>query len=493
MELKHLPRRRRGLLGAAAVLLAVVSVAGPEPWAQEEDPVAAADRRILTEVAEHSEQMENLRYLTDTIGARLTGTEAMKRANEWTAERFRAYGLANVHLESWTIAHSWKRGTVRAGVVAPTQFTLAAEAAGWSPNTPGTVRGLLVYVKVEKVEDLEAYRGKLRGAIVITAKPRPRQRVEERPLHPRAPRPRRNFAALRKLRQERNAFFKEEGVAGLLRDSDKSFGLFNMSSAGRNYQPAALPTAFLSPESYDLLWRLQEKEEDVEVELTIEGCEFSQGPVEVYNTVAEIPGSEKPDEVVILGAHLDSWDLGTGATDNGTGSSVVLEAARVLQKLDLKPKRTIRFILFSGEEQGLHGSRAYVKAHEDEMEKISAVLVHDAGTGRVDTVALQGNAQVYDVVTKALAPLRRMIGLETLTLRSVGGSDHASFNRAGVPGFFCGQERASYRQTHHSQADTFDKVIREDLLNGAQVMAVFAYNIAQLDEMLPRRPSTGSE
>ena len=172
---------------------------------------------------------------------------------------------------------------------------------------------------------------------------------------------------------------------------------------------------------------------------------------------------------------------------------MVLEAARALQKLDLKPKRTIRFILFSGEEQGLHGSRAYVKAHEDEMEKISAVLVHDAGTGRVDTVALQGNAQVYGVVTRALAPLRRMIGLETPTLRSVGGSDHASFNRTGVPGFFCGQERASYRQTHHSQADTFDKVIREDLLNGAQVMAVFAYNIAQLDEMLPRRPSTGSE
>ena len=260
MELKHLSRRRRGLLGAAAVLLAVVSVAGPEPWAQEEDPVAAADRRILTEVAEHSEQMENLRYLTDIIGSRLTGTEAMKRANEWTAERFRAYGLANVHLESWTIAHSWKRGTVRASVVAPTQFTLAAEAAGWSPNTNGTVRGPLVYVKVEKVEDLEAYRGKLRGAIVITAKPRPRQRVEERPLHPRAPRPRRNFAALRKFWQERDTFFKEEGVAGWLRDSGKSFGLFNMSTAGRNYQPASLPTAFLSPESYDLLWRLQEKE-----------------------------------------------------------------------------------------------------------------------------------------------------------------------------------------------------------------------------------------
>lgn len=462
------------------------------PPTPTEDPLAAADRQILTEIADHSEQMQNLEYLTSRIGPRLTGSEELKRANEWTAERFRAYGLSNVHLESWTIAHSWRRGTARAHIVAPSAIRLAAEAAGWSPNTAGPVRGPLVYVKAEKKEDLEAYRGKLRGAIVITAEPRPRQRVEERPLQPRPPRPERDFATIRKFLQERAAFFRDEGVLGVLLDSDKSFGLFNMSTAGFDYQPALVPAAYLTPESYDLLWRLRQGQEPVEVELNISDCEFSAGPVEVYNTVAEIPGSEKPDEVVILGAHLDSWDLGTGATDDGTGVSVVLEAARVLRKLDLKPKRTIRFILFSGEEQGLNGSQAYVEAHKAELEKVSAMMVHDTGTGRVETLALQGNVQAYDALSKALAPLRQMIGLQDLRLLTMGGSDHASFGRAGVPAFFCQQERASYAQTHHSQADTFDKVIGDDLLNGAQVMAVFAYNVAQLEERLPRRPAPPS-
>jgi len=477
------------LLLAAALLATAVSLPGPRAQEPEEDALAAADRAILTEIAEHSEQMENLRYLTDRIGPRLTGSNALERANHWTAERFRDYGLANVRLESWTIPHSWQRGTARAAVVAPTRLSLEAQVAGWSPNTGGTVRGPLVYVKAEKTEDLEAYRGQLRGAIVIGSEPRPRQPLDERPLQPRPPRPEPDYAARRRFRQERDAFLKNEGAVAVLRDSDKSFGLFQMASAGVDFQPAPLPTAYLSPESYDLLWRLRQGDEPVEVELTIEGCVFSDGPVEVFNTVAEIPGTEKADEIVILGAHLDSWDLATGATDNGTGISVVLEAARALKKLDLKPRRAIRFILFSGEEQGLHGARAYVQAHKDELGQISAVLVHDGGTGRVDTIALQGNAQVYEVLKEALAPLRGMIGLEELNLRSINGSDHASFNRAGVPGFYCLQERVSYRQTHHSQADTFDKVIREDLLNGAQVLAVFAYNVAQLDHRLPRRES----
>ena len=471
------------------LLLAALALTGPRPLAQQDDPLAETNRRILAEVADHSEQLQNLEYLSDRIGPRLTGSDALKRANEWTAQRFRDYGLANVHLESWSIAHSWRRGWARARIVAPAEHRLAAEVAGWSPNTPGPVRGPLVYVKAEKKEDLEPYRGKLRGTIVITSEPQPRQRAEERPLQPRPPQPERDFAVLRRLAQEREDFFAQEGVVGLLRDSDKSFGLFNMSSVGRDYQPAKLPTAFLTPESYDLLWRLRKNEQPVTVELEIAGGEFSAGPVEVYNTVADIPGSEKPDEVVILGAHLDSWDLGSGATDNGTGSTVLLEAARVLRKLDLKPKRTLRFILFSGEEQGLNGSRAYVEAHKEEMARVSAVLVHDSGTGRVETIALQGNPQVYDIVGKIVRPLRQMIGLEELSLRSIGGSDHASFNRAGVPGFFCQQERATYNQTHHSQADTFDKAIREDLLNGAQVLAVFAYNVAQLDELLPRKPA----
>ncbi|MBI4466038.1 MAG: M20/M25/M40 family metallo-hydrolase [Acidobacteria bacterium] len=479
---------RNPLHAGALLFSAVLLLVGSGLLAQQEDPLAATDRQILTEIAEHSEQMANLEHLTDRIGPRLTGSPGMKRANEWTAERFRTYGLSNVHLEAWTIAHAWRRGTARARVLVPAEQALAAEAAGWSPNTPGPVRGRLLYVKAEKKEDLEGYRGKLRGAIVVTAEPQPRQRVQERPLVPRPPRPERDFAALRRFAQERDEFFKAEGVQAVLRDSDKSFGLFNMSAVGRDYQPAPLPTAFLTPESYDLLWRLRKNEQLVEVELDIAGSEFSPDPVEVYNTVAEIPGGEKPEEVVILGAHLDSWDLGTGATDNGTGVSVVLEVARALKKLDLKPKRTLRFILFSGEEQGLNGSRAYVEAHKEEMAKVSAVLVHDYGSGRVETIALQGNPQVYEVVSKIVAPLRQMIGFEELSLRSISGSDHASFNRVGVPGFFCQQERATYGQTHHSQGDTFDKIVREDLLNGAQVLAVFAYNVAQLEDMLPRRP-----
>jgi hypothetical protein len=274
-----------------------------------------------------------------------------------------------------------------------------------------------------------------------------------------------------------------------LRDSDKGMGLFAMTSAGISYQPAAVPTAFLTPESYDLLWRLRKDDQPVDVEVEISGCEFSDGPVEVFNTVAEIPGGEKADEVVVLAGHIDSWDLGTGATDNGTGVSVLLEAARALQKLGLKPKRTIRFILFSGEEQGLDGSRAYMDAHKEELPKISAALIHDYGTGRIETLSLSGNSQAYEMVWKALAPLRQMIGFEDFKLQAFPGSDHASFNRAGVPAFFCDQEAGTYRQTHHSQTDTFDKVIRDDLVNGAQVLAVFAYNLAQADEMVPRKPA----
>jgi len=474
----------------APLLLVFFSLSALPPHAQEpaESPQAAMDRPLLVEIATNSEQMETVRTLTDLNGPRLTGSPEGQCASQWTAERFRAYGLSNVHLEPWTIAHSWKRGTVAARVAAPASIRLIGEAAGWSPNTPGPVRGPLVYVKADKKEDLEPFRGKLRGAIVITTEPSSRQPVEERPLQPRPPRPEFDFEVRRRWAAERDAFFVAEGVQALLRDSNKSFGLFTMTSAGRNYQPALLPAAFLAPESYDLLWRLLERKEKVEMELNISGCEFSQGPVTVYNTVAELPGSDKSDEVVILGAHLDSWDLGTGATDNATGSSVVLEAARALTKLGLKPRRTIRFILFTGEEEGLDGSRAYVEAHKDELEKISAVLVHDGGTGRVETIALHGNPQVFDVLTKALEPLRQMINMKTLSLVRIAGSDHASFDRAGVPGFYCQQETATYSQTHLSQSDTFDKIIRDDLVNGAQVLAVFAYNVAQLDDLLPRKP-----
>jgi carboxypeptidase Q len=230
----------------------------------------------------------------------------------------------------------------------------------------------------------------------------------------------------------------------------------------------------------------------VRVELNIQNT-FTKKPVEVMNTVAEIRGTEKPDEVVILGAHIDSWDLGTGATDNGTGSMAVLEAARAMSRLGVKPRRTIRFVLFSGEEQGLNGSKAYTAAHKKELAKISGVLVHDTGTGRVLTIGLMHNYAVRETIDRVLFPIARSAGLFEPSLRSEGGSDHVPFDEAGVPAFWCIQDNLDYDRTHHSQADTFDRVRLDDLAQGAGVLAVWAYNTAQLPEMLPRKPAQKKE
>lgn len=477
-------RKARKILPLLLLLAALAAVAQFTPQAPTGDET---ERKILAEIKERSQLMDNLEYLTDVIGPRLTGTAKMKRANEWTLQRFKDYGLENAHLEAWTIGNAWERRTARGRILEPTEHPLTLAAMGWTPGTNGVIRGSVVYVKAQKMEDLEAYKGKLKGAIVITSEPRDR-----RPDTPAAgPAPAgppfdpRRMEEFRRFGRQRDEFFKNEGVAAVLRDSAKEHGLLNMGGAGgRDYQIAALPNATIASENYGLLFRLL-KRGRVEVEMEIQNT-IRPGPVEVYNTVAEIRGSEKPDEVVLLGAHLDSWDLGTGTTDNATGSSVVLEAARALKALDLKPKRTIRFILFSGEEQGLVGSREYVKAHKAELDKFSAILVHDTGTGRVNSIGLSGNYQVRETMDQVVAPLR-FIGLQELSMRRMGGTDHTSFDEAGVPGFYCIQDPAEYPKTHHTQSDTFDKARKDDLIQGAQVVAVWAYRVSQLPELLPRR------
>jgi carboxypeptidase Q len=459
---------------------------------------AAADAQILSEIRDHSEAMTNLEYLSDNIGPRVTGSAQLKQANDWTAEQMKKYGLVNVHLEPWTIAHSWTRGTAKARIVAPSEHPLTIASAGWAPGTPGIVRGPVVYVDAKTKEDLPKFRGKLKGAVVIyqepvsLSPPKPEDLNEEyvRPMQapaptkgqPPAPSP---FAALIEMARARNDFFKQEGVAAILRDSGKPHGLLNMTGVGgEKFEIGAVPSAFITGEGYRMIWRLL-KHGPVTVEIEIANT-ISEKPMDVYNTVGEITGSEKPDEVVILGAHLDSWDLGTGSTDNGTGSMAVLEAARALTKLGLKPKRTIRFVLFTGEEEGLVGSKRYVEVHKNDLAKISAVLVHDTGTGRVLALGLHDNYQDREIVDQVLAPLGELKLLEASMVRSFG-TDHASFNDAGVPGFFCIQNMAEYSKTHHSQSDTFDKIWKDDLNQGAQVLAAWAYNTAQLPNMLPRR------
>ncbi len=484
------------VISASVLVAARWGIAGPP--ANEADRIAAADAKILSEIHERSEVMQNLEYLSDSIGPRLTGSPQLKQANEWTRDMFQKYGLANAHLEPWTISHGWARETARAGIVSPAQHPLTIAAAGWSPSTPGAVRGPVVYFDAKKKEDFAKFHGKLKGAIVIYQEPQslspPRRNVPSpilRPMQapppaygePPAPSP---FAAEEEAANARTKFLKEEGVVAVLRDSNKPHGLLNMTDVSKEpFDIGEIPTAFVTGEGYRMIWRMM-KRGTVEVEIEMKNS-FTDKPVEVYNTVAEIRGSEKPEEVVILGAHLDSWDLGTGSTDNGTGSMAVLEAARALSKLGLKPKRTIRFVLFTGEEEGLVGSVKYVEAHKNELEKISAVLVHDTGTGRVLKLGLHDNYQDRELVDEVLAPLHELKLLEPSTARSFG-TDHASFDDVGVPGFFCIQDGAEYFQTHHSQSDTFDKVWKDDLNQGAQLLAAWAYNTAELPGMLPRRP-----
>jgi carboxypeptidase Q len=494
-------KKNRKAIGVAGFLLCVmVGRAWTARAANEEtNPVAAADAKILSEIRDHSELMDNLEYLSDEIGPRLTGSPELKRANEWTAEMFKKYGLTNVHLESYTIPHAWERGKASARIISPAAHPLTIASSAWAPNTRGKVRGQVIYFDAKKPEEFEKFKGKLKGAIVILQEPRPlsppkptdQNREIYHPLEeppppvgqPGLPDPYEKYLETAKKRAD---FFSREGVAAILRDANKPHALLNMTDGTNEpFQVGPQPTAFITGEGYRMIYRMLKKG-PVELEIEISNS-LSKKPVEVYNTVGEIRGTEKPDEVVILGAHLDSWDLGTGSTDNGTGSMAVLEAARTLAKLDLKPKRTIRFILFTGEEQGLIGSKEYVKAHKSELGKISGALMHDSGTGRVLTIGLHDNYQDLQIVGQIIAPLGELKLLEPTTAREYG-TDSLSFDEVGVPGFWCAQDVAEYFKTHHSQSDTFDKVWKDDINQGAQVLAAWAYSTAQLPEMLPRRP-----
>jgi carboxypeptidase Q len=450
--------------------------------------IKAVTQAILEEIDKRSELMANLEYLCDMIGPRLTGSPGLTKANQWTRDKFKQYGLANPRLESWTIEKAWTRGEAKGHVVVPVEQRLLLESAGWSPSTKGPQRGPVVHVKAQSADDLSPHKGKLKGAWVMLSEVsvQPSPKAPKTNLEGEMRRRIRDFTRLREFRPVLRKFLVAEGVAGILIDSNKEHGLVNMTTAASNFTQAELPEAFLTTESYGLIWRLL-KRGPVEIEIEMKNT-FSTGPVEVYNTVAEIPGSEKPDEVVIVGGHIDSWDLGTGATDNGTGIMAVLEAARALKAVGVKPKRTIRFVLFSGEEEGLHGSRAYVKSHEKELPKVSGVLVHDMGTGRVKSIGLQGRYDLREIMERVVEPFKEAANLDELSMRNMMGTDHLSFLPHSVPAFAVVQDEAEYRKTHHTESDTFDKVYPDEINQGAKVLAAWAYNVAMLPECLARNP-----
>lgn len=470
-----------------------ITLAIPCPLiAQEEKEVSSQDAQILSEISQHNELMTNLEYLSDLIGPRLTGSTQQMAASEWAEQKFRSYGLTNVHQETWTIAHAWVRGTAEAQLIAPISRRLAVASTGWSPSTDGEVEGPVVYVDAKSPSDLDRYRTKLTGAVLILEEPRvvlppyqnghPPVQFPLRPPYADSPK---QISPPDPFYEIRTKFFKAQGVRAVLRDSGNPYNLMRMSngSAG-DYAPGVIPTAYLSHEDYALIWRLL-KHGDVRLRLNLNNS-FSAGPAGTSNTVAEIRGSEKPDDVVILGAHIDSWDLASGSTDNGTGVVSILEAARALVKLNLAPKRTIRFVLFSGEEQGEVGSRLYVSQHKEELPNISAILVNDTGTGPIVTIGVHENYEDIEALHKILAPVASQLRLLEPKLSRTFGSDYASFNAVGVPGFSCIGDAPEYAETEHTQSDTFDKASEAGLVQSAQLMGAWAFNTAQYPTLLPR-------
>ncbi|HVL16251.1 MAG TPA: M20/M25/M40 family metallo-hydrolase [Gemmata sp.] len=520
----HPAFRARPCVSAAAFAALAFLVLPSAPAADRApEPRAAAstlDEAIIAEArSDRSEIMKNLQYLSDTIGGRLTGSKALEKANNWTADRMKDYGLENVRLEPWEIPMGWERGRATMRLVEPGGGRdLLIASAGWSPGTKGKVTGPVVIVNARTKDELQKFKGKLKDAIVLTRPPttvapvtdlrygpggapgkkdakKDGAKTDEVPKKGESKKDEQPVSFLQPPRGgvDITEFAKAEGVACICSDAGKPHGLLVTTGGWPTDRAAAearVPRVYMAHEHYAMLYRLAGDEKaTVRAEVEIVNT-FVPGPVTVYNTVGEVRGSEKPDEFVVVGAHLDSWELATGTTDNGTGSCVVLETARVvaaLAKEGNRPKRTIRFVLFTGEEQGLHGSRQYVQKHKAELDKHSAALVHDTGTGKVLGFGMQGRQSCMDVLAPQLESLKQVDGWTGLNIRNMGGTDHLPFNSAGVPGFACLQDMDEYRLTHHTQSDTFDKAKEPNLRQGVQVMAVTATRIANLPELLPRK------
>ncbi len=450
-----------------------------------------ADQRIYEEVKAHSELMKNLEYLTTSIGPRLTGSPQMQRASDWTLQRFKDYGI-DAHLETLEIPHGWTRGADTAEILSPIQRSVQIRSLGWSKATPGPVTATVVVMDAKSVEDLANYKGQIKDAIVVM-RPAEMPDASEVPdnAYDAVIRPRRGVqsdAAIHQYRQRRELLkaIAAEKPAAILLDSGKTDNLFNMTSLGE-YQPSAAPVAFLSHEEFLLVRRLAATA-PVKMTVNLAGT-FSPGPVPASITVAEIKGAELPDERVIIGGHLDSWDLGQGAVDNGTGAMAVLEAARALRSLGWKPKRTLTFILFTGEEQGSNGAKLYLKDHAAEIPKMDGLLVLDTGTGKVFSIALEDLYETAPLMSEIYRPLQSVFDMQPLSTRNFGSSDHEPFLDKGVPAYFCVQTPAHYGEAHHSQTDTFDKVIPGEINEGAALLAAWAWNVSEMPNALPHHPA----
>jgi hypothetical protein len=474
-------------VGGAATAVAQRRVGVPS----NDDLVA----RMIQEGTQRSHVDADLQYLLDVIGPRLTGSAEMRRANDWTRQKFLEYGADRAELEPWSFGIGWTRGPMTIRMLAPQHRELLGVSWAWSPGTKGPVAGDVVFMDARTQADFDRrFAGKLRGAWVMLGPAFPVVNAAAPPLtHADTARLDTLARALGPHTNDEVEFYNSripllahEGAAGAIHDGGKQFGLFTMSGSPAYISP--IPEIVIGNDTYSQLERLARRGERSRLEVDIKNT-FTRDTLEQWNTVAEIRGTEKPDEVVLLGAHLDSWDLATGGTDNGTGAIAVLEAARILKAAGVRPKRTVRFALFTGEEEGLFGSQEYASRHEKELDKFQAVLVLDNGTGRITAMALQGREELRDMWKAMLQPVA---GLGPLVVRSGNktGTDHLAFSPYGVPAFNYDQLTRGYDHTHHSQIDDYSHTVPSDIAQAATIMAVNAWQLADLDQLLPRGPKT---
>ena len=566
---------------SAALLLLLIFISSPVSLLAQQTQAPAPDpndpiQKIKDEGMNRSQVMQTLSYLSDVIGPRLTASPGMKRANEWTRDQLTRWGLQNAHLEAWgPFGRGWTLKRFSAQVIEPTAIPLIAYPKAWSPGLASPLTSDVVYFDAKTEADFEKFKGKLAGKIVLTAPLRevaahfeaPGTRLNEKDLLALAdaPEPRQGggrgnfgnnaaFRAAAELASAKLRFFQAENAAVLIDPGRGDGGTIFVQSAavpqpprdpntpapafGRGTPPydksapKVTPQVVVAVEHYNRIVRMLQAGEPVKMTVDL-SVAWQDADLMGYNTIAEIPGTDLKDEIVMLGGHMDSWHSGTGATDNAAGCAVAMEAVRILQSLGFKPRRTIRIALWSGEEQGLLGSRAYVAEHfgslqtpatsaapvpgspnngmgggngngngtapagpilikKPEYDNLSGYFNLDNGTGKIRGVYLQGNESIRSLFRQWLAPFRDM-GATTLTISNTGGTDHLSFDGIGLPGFQFIQDEIEYdTRTHHSNQDVFDRIQADDMKQAATIMAAFVYQTAMRDEKLPRKAAPGS-
>jgi hypothetical protein len=499
------------------LLISCLLIAGISGSVFAQEPVdQAAMQKIRDEGMNHSKVMETAFYLTDVAGPRLAGSPGLRRAQNWAVNQLKSWGMANAKLEPWgKFGKGWEVQKNYAAMTLPYYHAIIAIPKAWTSGTNGPIKGDVILIKADTVTDLDQYKGKLAGKIVILdtkaklsrgAKPDLSRYTDAeldemaKATPPKGTNARRVFTLSneRKLRIAIGKFLEGEKVGLILsmaRGTDGTVFTTNGASYADTAKAAA-PELETSGEDYLRIVRLLRAGERVEMEADIK-TQFFTDDLQGYDVVAEIPGTDKKlkDQIVMIGGHLDSWHGATGATDNAAGSAVMMEAMRILKATGFKPKRTIRIALWSSEEQGLFGSRYYVLNHfgdpktmqlKPEQAKVSAYYNLDNGTGKIRGIYLQGDSAAGVVFKPWFEPFKDL-GASTITIRNTGGTDHLSFDAVGIPGFQFIQDSMDYgTRTHHSNQDTYDRLSEDDLKQAATIVASFVYNTSQREEMIPR-------